>query len=114
MSARHTPGPWRVVEQAIDEGGEPAFISICAGRLEVANTCSGDFASRVERANANLIATAPDMRLLLLSADSFMLAAVDGRPIDSDAARIWRATLNALMVRWAGAHEVQPAAKVTS
>ena len=76
MTTNHTPGPWAV--------GEAARYSVWAGNKQVASCrwllddgnfapeCAGDYEGR---ANAALIAAAPD----LLAALREMLAELDGR-----------------------------------
>ena len=72
MNALHTRGPWDFAGVAHDEDGEPAFFSIMAGRIEVANTASGDVTTTVEQANARLIAAAPGLLEAAQTALSFI------------------------------------------
>lgn len=67
MSAQHTPGPWGVLSTAVG----PAYTAVCIGQLNEEkglNGASDEYAVCVvplihdeSRANARLIAAAPDL-----------------------------------------------------
>ena len=62
MNAKHTPGPWKVVEDFIDEQQSLDYMSVIS--------CDAEIASRIRvDADARLIAAAPE---LLAAALEFM------------------------------------------
>ena len=68
--SKHTPGPWEVVEDIRDEDEEfqyTAGFDICSYDGVSVVGCEGiSGGSEVERANANLIAAAPDLLKALI------------------------------------------------
>ena len=56
--SKHTSGPWKVVTDRTEEG---VMCSVYAGPIEVALCGTGDVSDDTERANAHLIAAAPEM-----------------------------------------------------
>jgi len=65
MSAnKHTPGPWKAVEPATIDWRDP-FVQTADGESTVALTCGGGpdvaIAAPAQRANARLIAAAPEL-----------------------------------------------------
>lgn len=87
---KHTPGPWMV------EMDEPFELGICAGKMLITSIpmddCCPDL-HEVDRANARLIASAPDMLEALKIADHALEVAgfQDVQPI--------RATVRAAIAR---------------
>jgi hypothetical protein len=85
MSAQHTPGPWGVLSTAVG----PAYTAVCIGQLNEEkglNGASDEYAVCVvplihdeSRANARLIAAAPD----LLTALEDIVQASDANDGDS-------------------------------
>ncbi len=79
MEAKHTPGPWHVVGWVEENTGPVRNIANAAGcTLAFIQHCAED------KANARLMAAAPDLLAALLSAD---LAMANGGILASHAAR---------------------------
>lgn len=75
MSAQHTPGPWRVYEGPLRRGFPTPIIEIKAARSDrpVVNWQGfddGNVPAEIHRANARLIAAAPDLLAALKLAKS--------------------------------------------
>lgn len=72
MSARHTPGPWRVIAYGIDTGPQGAFVPF--GGCGVCGCCGSPWMNGekdCDQADAYLIAAAPDLLEALESLVSF-------------------------------------------
>ena len=92
MSAQHTPGPWFVVAQN-NVGSKGTQVWGLAGDTRIADCASGGISLEGKRANARLIAAAPE----LLEALQGVLRVADRKTDEFDAARaaIDRATCSA-------------------
>ena len=92
MSAAHTPGPWRLLPEEVDKPYIRVRGTRLGGRYKIANVvsvvydCAHEREAQETRANAHLIASAPDLlaerdRLKALNAE---LAAACAAIVDWD------------------------------
>ena len=67
MSAAHTPGPWRLLPEEVDKPYIRVRGTRLGGRYKIANVvsvvydCAHEREAQETRANAHLIASAPDL-----------------------------------------------------
>lgn len=94
MNAQHTPGPWAHIEtlpdRAIDYAGE-TFIKAEANGVTIATL--SNYSPTERRANARLIAAAPDLLEALRYARRFL------RPSEHDTAFVDAAIASAMIAK---------------
>jgi hypothetical protein len=91
---KNTPGPW-TLSRLKSGGGEPSFrIDGDPTLLLFVSACSDGFVIGQNEANANLIATAPDLLAELQSSVEMMVNALDNMaylfPAKTPEAQAWR------------------------